>query len=100
MSRVLTTSAGVLTTASTAGETGGLGHTASWVTPPVNSSCKRELPEQMTLRMLPSPPHSNAHPFKRAPDATKPLQAEDRACAHTLSPPVMPLRSTCCFAAS
>lgn len=34
------------------------------------------------------------------PDATKPLQADDSACAHTLSPPVMPLRSTCCLAAS
>lgn len=95
MSRVLTTSAGVLTTAGTAGKWGGLGHTATWTTPPVNSRRTRELPQQMQSRHASKPA-----PLKRTPDATKPLQAEDRACAHTLSPPVIPLRSTCCFAAS
>lgn len=44
--------------------------------------------------------HARRRRCPRAPDATKPLQAEDSACAHMLSPPVMPLRSTCCFAAS
>lgn len=33
-------------------------------------------------------------------DAQKPLHAELSAWAHTLSPPVAPLRSTACLAAS